>query len=72
MEVDRVQCDHLGGCKESVKVHLPHGTGDAIRASWGTDEPAVAGQGVVDVLADTDRARLVIVWVFCVASLEDG
>lgn len=39
-------------------------------ASWGTDEPTVAGQGVVDAFADTDRACLVIVWVFCVASLE--
>lgn len=24
------------------------------------------------MLADTDRACLVVVWVFCVASLEDG
>lgn len=71
LEVDRVQCDHLGGCKEGVKVHLPHGTGDTVGAGRGADEPVVAGQGVVDVLADTNRARLVIVWVFCVASLEE-
>lgn len=70
MEVDRVQRDHLGGSEERVKVHLPHGTGDAVRASRGADEPAVAGQGVVDVLADTDRARLVVVGVIRVASLE--
>lgn len=72
LEVDGVQCDHLGGGEEGVHVHLPHGTGDAVGAGWGTDEPAVAGQGIVDVLTDTDRARLVVVWVFCVASLEEG
>lgn len=72
LEVDRVQRDHLGGRIEGVEVHLPHGTGDAVWASRGADEPAVTGQGVVDVLADTDRARLVVVWVLRVASLEDG
>lgn len=71
MEVDRVQRDHLGRCEEGVKVHLPHGTGDAVGASRGADEPAVAGQSVVDVLAHANGAGFVEVWVFCVASLEE-
>lgn len=54
LEVDRVQRDHLGRGEEGVHVHLPHGAGDAIWPGGGTDEPAVAGQRVVDVLADAD------------------
>lgn len=39
--------------------------------SRGTDEPAIAAQGVVDVLAHANGARFVKVWVFCVTSLEE-
>lgn len=54
LEVDGVQRDHLGRGEEGVHVHLPHGAGDAVRPGGGADEPAVAGQSVVDVLADAD------------------
>lgn len=54
LEVDGVQRDHLGRGEEGVHVHLSHGAGDAVRPGGGADEPAVAGQSVVDVLADAD------------------
>lgn len=70
MEVHRVQGDELGGREESIKVDLPHGTGDAIAACRGTNEPAVSREGVIDVFALADGARFVVVWKFWVTSLN--
>lgn len=70
MEVHRVQCDELGGSEESIKVDFPHGTGDAVVACGGTNEPTIFREGVVDVFAFTDRACFVVVRVLGVTSLN--
>lgn len=53
-----------------MKVHFPHGTGDAVVACRGTNEPTVSRKGVVDVFAFTDGAGFVVVRVLWVTSLN--
>lgn len=69
LEIYGVQCDHLGWCKEGVRVNFSHGAGHTIRPSRCTDQPSISSQSVIDVLTCTNRACFVIVWIFRVASL---
>lgn len=71
LEVDWVQCDDFGGGEEGIEVNLSQRTGDTIRAGGGTNKPTITSQGVVDVLAYTDGACFVIIWVLWVTSLEE-
>ena len=71
LEVDWVQSDDFGGGEEGIKVNLSQRTGDAIGAGGGTYEPTITSQGVVDVLAYTDGACFVIIWVLWVTGLEE-
>ena len=70
LEVDRVQRDLLGRGEEGVEVGLAHGARDAVGPRGGADQPAVARERVVDVLADADGARLLVVRVTGVAGLQ--
>lgn len=69
MKVDGVQGDELGGSEVSVEINFPHRAGDSVGAGGGTDDPTVASQCVVDVLAFADGGCFVVVWVFWITRL---
>lgn len=71
MEVNGVECNHLRGSEEGVKVNLLHGAGHAIGARGGTHKPPVPRQGIVDALTGTNRASLVKVLVLRITGLQN-
>lgn len=70
LEVDWIQGDWLGAGEERVSVYLPHGACHSIWSGGSTNQPAVLGQSIVDILSRADGSCFIKIMVLWVTGLE--